>query len=99
MIGPTADPPRRHGCGLMFVYYYTHVRRPFDGVAHLLDDQPEQLLGGSANRAYERGEAVRLRLRVDGALPLSKQVLIHAGEPLHIADRAVLPITVVAAGP
>lgn len=82
----------------MFVRYYTHIPRPVEDVAHLLDDQPEHLLGGSADGNYERGGPVHLSLRVDGALPLSKEVLIRAGKTQHVADRAVLPITVVAAG-
>ncbi len=82
----------------MFVYYYTYVARPFDEIGQVLADCPRRLLGARTCAGGPGDGGVRLSLGTNAAFRLRKDVVINLGEPDRSDRRAILPLTVVAAG-
>jgi hypothetical protein len=83
----------------VFVYYYSHVARPFHEVEGKLLALQEAVLTAAAERAYQAGEAVRAEVNVGGGFKLSKKVLVMLHPAKHTAAGTLIPVSVEASGP
>lgn len=83
----------------MFVYYFTHIPRPFVEIAASLATKPVEWMPGMMDDAYASGDALRTSLGIGRGSRLAKQVRVMVADALSKENRVVLPIRVEAVGP
>lgn len=82
----------------MFIYYFSHVPRPFEEVNARFLSLKEGAVAHAAEHAYEAGEAVRAEVKVGGGFKLSKEVLVTLHPHNQSPTGTVVPVSIHARG-
>lgn len=83
----------------MFVYFFTHLMRPFDEVEPLFVEHAERWIPHHLEEAFESREALRVRVGLGKGFRVGKDVLVSVGESRREETKTFLPIDVQATHP
>lgn len=82
----------------MFIYYFCHIAGPFEEARVLFEDHSEHWLPTYLEKAFERGEALRVTVGIGEGFRLSKDLLVSLGEFRRGEGKVSLPLDVRATG-
>ncbi|HLF69961.1 MAG TPA: hypothetical protein VI541_03275 [Actinomycetota bacterium] len=82
----------------MFVYYFCHVAGPFEKARAIFEDHPQRWLPAYLEKAFDRGDALRVTVGIGDGFRLSKDLLVSIGEIRKDEGKVSLPLDVKASG-
>lgn len=82
----------------MFVYYFCHVAGPFEKARAVFEDDPQRWLPAYLEKAFDRGDALRVTVGIGDGFRLSKDLLVSIGEIRKDEAKVSLPIDAKATG-